>query len=262
VKIEGQGLKAGTYALFVDVEKEGPWTWIFSTNPGWGSYQYEPKYDALRVKAAPQEAPYTEFMTFSFDERRRDSAVAALQWEKKRLSFKIEVPNVNQLYVDAMRRELMAWPGFNPENWDIAAQFCADNKINLDEALVWADKAINSPFHGAVPGRRDFLTLSTKVAVLRAMQRNAEADTLMEEAIHLPGTDAFQIHSYGASLLAAGKNGSVANSIATMGRSVVCFLLSRQAARPNVTLMNRTCSVILPFANHRTCPLRIMFIAS
>jgi tetratricopeptide (TPR) repeat protein len=145
-------------------------------------------------------------MTFSFDERRRDSALAVLQWEKKRLSFKIHVPNVNQLYVDAMRRELMAWPGFNPENWDTAAQFCADNKINLDEALVWANKAIDSPFRGAVPGRRDFLTLSTKAAVLRAMQRNAEADSLMEEAIHLPGTDAFQIHSYGTSLLAAGKN--------------------------------------------------------
>ncbi|MFL6354313.1 MAG: DUF2911 domain-containing protein [Bryobacteraceae bacterium] len=206
VKIEGQDLKAGAYALFVDVEKQGPWTWIFSTNPGWGSYQYDPKYDALRVTATPQDAPYTEFMTFSFDERRRDSAVAVLQWEKKRLSFKIQVPNVNQLYVDAMRRELMAWPGFNPENWDTAAQFCADNKINLDEALVWANKAINSPFRGAVPGRRDFSTLSTKAAVLRAMQRNAEADALMEEAIHLPGTDAFQIHSYGTSLLAAGKN--------------------------------------------------------
>jgi predicted Zn-dependent protease len=48
--------------------------------------------------------------------------------------------------------------------------------------------------------------LSTKAAVLRAMQRTDESDTLMEEAIHLPGTDAFQIHSYGVSLLAAGKN--------------------------------------------------------
>jgi hypothetical protein len=26
VKIEGHDLKAGTYALFADVEKEGPWT--------------------------------------------------------------------------------------------------------------------------------------------------------------------------------------------------------------------------------------------
>lgn len=35
-----------------------------------------------------------------------------------------------------------------------------------------------------------------------------------------------------------------------------------QAVRPSVTLINRTCSVIAPFPNHRICPLRIMFIAS
>jgi DNA end-binding protein Ku len=35
-----------------------------------------------------------------------------------------------------------------------------------------------------------------------------------------------------------------------------------QAVRPSVTLINRTCSVMSPLANHRTWPLRIMFIAS
>src|ERR1043165_1998833 len=41
VKVEGKDLKAGTYALFLDVEKDKPWNWIFSNNStGWGSYQY------------------------------------------------------------------------------------------------------------------------------------------------------------------------------------------------------------------------------
>jgi hypothetical protein len=35
-----------------------------------------------------------------------------------------------------------------------------------------------------------------------------------------------------------------------------------QAVRPSVTLINRTFLVMSPLANHRTCPLRIMFIAS
>src|SRR6266550_4438784 len=30
VKVEGKDLKAGTYALFLDVEKSGPWYWILS----------------------------------------------------------------------------------------------------------------------------------------------------------------------------------------------------------------------------------------
>ena len=206
VEVEGHAIKAGTYALFLELEENGPWTWIFSMNPGWGSYQYDPKYDVLRVQAIPQDAPYTEYMTFNFDERRPDSAVVTLQWEKKRLAFKIGVPRVNEIYVAEMRRELMSWPGFNYQNWQTAAQFCADHDVNLDEALVWADKAIDEPFRGAVRGERSFSTLRTKADVLHAMKRDSEADEVMELAMRIPGTDVLEIHSYGVSLISAGRN--------------------------------------------------------
>ena len=206
VKIEGKDLKAGTYALFLELKKDGPWTWIFSNNStGWGSYQYDPKNDALRVPVTPQAAPYTEFMTYGFDERRPASAVAFLQWEFKRISFKIDVPNVNELYASEMRKELQGWPGFDYRNWQMAAQFCADHKVNLDEALVWADKAIKVPFRGAAVGHEDFSTLQTKAAVLQAMGRQPEADAIMETALHIAGTEALPIHGYGVSLIAAGK---------------------------------------------------------
>jgi tetratricopeptide (TPR) repeat protein len=201
VKIEGRDLKAGTYALFLDVEKDGPWQWIFSNHLGWGSFQYDPKDDVLRVPVTPQDAPFTEFLTYGFDERRTDSTVAYLQWEKKRIPFKIDVPNVNDIYVAKMRQELQAWQGFNYQDWQTAAQFCADNKINLEEALVWADKAIDGPFRGATIGHEDFATLSTKAAVLNAMGRNSEAETVMQKALKLPGTDAYSIYAYGMGLL-------------------------------------------------------------
>jgi hypothetical protein len=219
LKVEGKDLKAGMYGLFLDVEKSGPWTWIFSkAAKGWGSYQYDPKDDVLRVAVDPVDAPYTEFMTFGFDERRPASTVAYLQWEKKRVSLKIEVPSVNQLYVDQMREDLLSWPGFNYQNWQTAAQFCADNKINLEEALVWAEKAIHEPFRGATIGAEDFSTLSTKAAVLDAMGRNAEADSVMDNALTLPNTTMFNIHVYGAGLLRASRN----------ERALKIFLLNRQ----------------------------------
>jgi hypothetical protein len=206
VKVEGKDLKAGTYALFLDIEKTGPWTWIFSNAIGWGSYQYDPKNDALRVSVNPEVAPYAEFMTYAFDERRPNSAVAYLQWERKRVPFKIDVPNVNDLYVAEMRKELQGWPGFNYRNWQTAAQFCADNKVNLDEALVWAEKAISEPFRGAVQGHEDFSTLQTKAAVLRAMGKQQEADAVMDKALRIPATAALLIHGYGVSLVAAGRS--------------------------------------------------------
>ncbi len=206
VKIEGKDLKAGTYGLFLELEKDGPWTWIFSNNStGWGSYQYDPKDDALRVPVTPQSAPYTEFLTYGFDERRPASSVAFLQWENKRVPFKIEVPNVNDLYAAEMRRELQGWPGFKYQNWRIAAQFCASHKVNLDEALVWADKAIHEPFKGPSRGREDTSTLTTKAAVLRAMGRESEADAVIDRALHLPETDVLPIHFYAETLLAAGR---------------------------------------------------------
>lgn len=201
VKVEGKDLKAGTYALFLDVEKTGPWNWVFSNHPGWGSYQYDPKDDALRVAVTPEDAPFTEYLTYGFDDRRPDSAVAYLQWEKKRIPLKIEVSNVNGIYVEKMRQDLQSWAGFNYQNWQNAAQFCAANKINLEEALQWADKAINGPFRGATIGHEDFSTVSTKAEVLEAMGRESEADALVEKALHLPGTDAYSLYAYGMGLL-------------------------------------------------------------
>ena len=207
VKIEGKDLKAGTYALFLDVEKTGPWTWIFSRSAsGWGSYQYDPKNDALRVPVNPIDGPYTEFLTFGFDERRPSSTVAYMQWERKRVPFKIEVPNVTQLYVDQMREDLLTWPGFNYQNWQNAAQFCADNKINLDEALVWADRAIHEPFRGATIGAENFSTLQTKASVLQAMGRESEADAVMDKAIDMPDAGLLLVHSYGMRLLRVSRN--------------------------------------------------------
>ncbi len=206
VKVEGRDLKAGTYALFLDVEQSGPWYWVFSNHLGWGSFQYDPKDDALRVPVTPQDAAFTEFMMYGFDERRPDSAVAYLQWENKRIPLKIEVANVNEIYVAKMRQELQSWAGFRYEDWQTAAQFCADHKINLEEALTWADKAINIPFRGATVGHEDFTTLSTKAAVLDAMGREADADDVMKKAMRLPGTDAVPVYVYGMRQLRNGKN--------------------------------------------------------
>jgi tetratricopeptide (TPR) repeat protein len=206
VKVEGKDLKAGTYALFLKLEKEGPWVWIFSNHStGWGSYQYDPKNDALQVQVDPQLAPYSEYLTYGFDDRRHESALAFLQWENKRVPFKIEVPNLNELYVAQMRRDLEDWAGFSYENWQAAAQFCASNKIHLEEALIWADKAINEPFRGASIGREDFLTLGTRASVLNAMGREQEAAATMDRALRLPGTPALLPYLYGLRLLATGK---------------------------------------------------------
>jgi len=203
VKVQGKDVPAGKYGLFFEVKKEGPWTLILSkNNTSWGSYYYNQAEDALRVEVTPADAPYTEFLTYGFDERLANSTTAYLAWEKKKVPFKIEVPNVNEIYVSKMAEELRGSIGFDPANWSRAASFAAQNKINLDQALVWADEAMN-PNNG---GTKDFNSLSAKALVLTAMGKTAEANTIMDEAIKLPGASVQSIHQYGRTLLAANQN--------------------------------------------------------
>ncbi len=203
VKIGGKNVKAGTYGVFLDVEKEGNWNWILSNNSAsWGSYFYSESEDVLRTPTTATDAAYTEWLTYGFEERLPSSAVAYLQWENKKVPLKIEVPNVNDLYVGLMRNELRNYTGFDTQNWMAAARFCAQNKINLEEALTWADYAISAPFSG----QENFNTLSTKAIVLTAMGRDAEAGTVMDKAIKFPDANVQAVHQYGRTLLNAGQS--------------------------------------------------------
>ncbi len=201
VKIEGKELKAGTYGLFLAVAKEGAYTWIFSKNSSsWGSYFYDAKEDALRVEVMPLEAPYKEWLTFGFEDRLPASAKAYLRWEKKRIPFTIEVPNINEVYVSKMREDLRSSVGFKQENWLTAAQFCAVNKINLEEALTWVDQSVSDPFIGV----ENFNTYQTRAALYRSLGKSAEATAQMDKAIKDPNATVQQIHMYGRALLNGG----------------------------------------------------------
>jgi hypothetical protein len=203
VRINGQAVPAGTYGLFLDVEKDGPWNWILSKNSSsWGSYYYDAKEDVLRAPTTPAEAPYTEWLTYGFEERQPTSAVAYLQWENKHIPLKIEVPDINELYYAQMSNELRGNVGFDYNNLVAAATFCAQNKIHLDQALVWAETSISAPFIG----REDFSTYQAKAAVLRAMNRTADAEATMTKAINHPSASIQAIHQYGRSLLAEGQS--------------------------------------------------------
>ncbi len=215
VVIDGKELKADNYGLFLDVEKDGPSMWIFSTNStSWGSYFYNQKEDALRAPAKTEDGTYTEWLTYSFEDRKPNSTNAYLQWENKKISFKIEVPKVNEIYLAKIREELRSSPGFDYRNWTAASQFCIQNKINLEEALTWAEAGVSMPFIG----KEEFNTLQTKANVLEALGRNTEAEATMTQAVKLPSTSVMDVHQYGRSLLTAGKT----------DKAVEIFKLNRQ----------------------------------
>lgn len=196
VKIEGKSLAAGRYGLHMIPEPE-QWTIIFSKNStSWGSYFYRSNEDALRVTVKPQVGAFAEWLTYEFDERRYQSCRVRLRWESIAVEFRVEVPNMDQLYLAKIREELRNEKGFFQENYLAAAQFCLERKIALDEALQWAEMAISMPYFG----RKTYQSLYVKAQVLLALNKKADATAVMREAIAHPTASSAEINQYARSL--------------------------------------------------------------
>lgn len=194
VKIEGQPLPAGKYGFFIAYDPN-ECTLIFSKNyTSWGSFFYKPDEDALRVKVKPVPADKSvEWLKYEFTDQTPVSAVVALQWEKLVVPFKVET-DVVATQLASFRKELRSEKGFNWESWDQAAQYCVQNKTNLDEALMWADTATSVNFGGD----KSFTAWSTKAMVLNGLNRSSEAADVMKKAY--PFASANELYFYARAL--------------------------------------------------------------
>ena len=203
VKVQGQPLAAGTYGLHMAPGKD-EWTVIFSKDAAsWGSYWYDPKNDALRVTAKPAKAPYHEWLTYEFTEREPAKATLALEWEELAVPVSISVDKVEELWVEGMRKDLRQWSGFFWQNWDAAAQYCAQNKVNLPEALTCAERAASND--GYSGGQENFTTLSTLARLQDLNGKTAEAKKTFQKAIEHPSAGPIDVHQAGRQLLQDGK---------------------------------------------------------
>src|SRR4051812_48910306 len=79
VSIEGQALPAGIYAFFIAYDPD-ECTVIFSKNAtSWGSFYYDQKEDALRVKVKPIPINNNvEWLTYDFENETTTGATVAL----------------------------------------------------------------------------------------------------------------------------------------------------------------------------------------
>jgi DUF2911 family protein len=203
VKVQGQPLAAGKYGLFM-IPGQDEWTIIFSKDSGaWGSFWYDPKLDVLRVKTKASKGDYHEWLTYEFIEREPKKATVALEWEDLKVPFTITVDNAMDLWADNIREELRGSAGFFWQNWDMAANFCAQNKVNLAEGLTWAQRAVSDPTW--VGGVENFTTLTTLSRLQAANGKDQDAAKTFDKAINHPTADAIQIHGAARQLLTDGK---------------------------------------------------------
>ncbi|MGH7238007.1 MAG: DUF2911 domain-containing protein, partial [Candidatus Saccharimonadales bacterium] len=199
VMIEGRPLPAGKYGFFVAYDPNAC-TLIFSKNyTSWGSFFYNPAEDALRVKVKPVPADKSvEWLKYVFTDQTPESAVVQLEWEKLVIPFKISV-DVVKTQIESFQRELRSDKGFLWQSWEQAAAYCAQNKTNLNQALLWADTATSVNFGGS----QSFQAWSTKASVLDSLGRSSEGDDAMKKA--LPYGTINELYFYGRALTRANR---------------------------------------------------------
>jgi len=174
VLVNGQKLTAGAYSLHIIPGKD-EFTVIFNkTADQWGSFRYDAKQDALRVKTKPVwRNDSQEQLSYEIPSLTPNSAQVILRWEKIAVPFTIEVPNQDAL----VRSKIDATVAANPTDWQVplavANAYLVDDKF--EDAMGWVDKSIKV--------KETFQNLRTKANLLFAMGKKPEAITVGEQAV-------------------------------------------------------------------------------
>ena len=197
VTINGKPLAAGAYGFFIALYPDSC-TLIFNKNTaGWGSYFYRSDMDVLRVTTRQQKdvKESKERLDYTFSNQTDRSVEVALEWEKWRIPFKVEVDLLNTTLA-SIQSQLSGAMGFDPPGLEAAAAWCLQNNVNYEEALGWINVVVD-PNMGRV---NTFHALSTKAGLLAKLNKRDESDKIMQAA--LENASALEMHSYGRQLLA------------------------------------------------------------
>ena len=178
VLVNGQPLPAGSYSLHA-VPGPSEWTIIFNKDDGqWGSFSYDASKDALRIKAKPETtADNQEWLAYNIEPEKENAARVNLRWERLRVPFTVEVKDVPALTVAKARQAVAS---AKPEDWQTplqAANYSLNNKLDLDEAMRWADQSIKA--------KENYNNLNLKARILAAQGKTADAIATGEKALQV-----------------------------------------------------------------------------
>lgn len=141
VTIDGQELKAGSYAIFT---KPGVSSWevIFYTDANGGGTPRE--WDDSKVAAKTMVEVYNmpmsiETFTMTFDNLSNNSGVLGMLWEKAYVGVKFEVPTTDKAVKSI--EKVMNGPSAN--DYYAAASYYYEEGKDLNKAKEWIAKAVS-----------------------------------------------------------------------------------------------------------------------
>jgi tetratricopeptide (TPR) repeat protein len=196
VEVAGNSVPAGTYGLFFVINEDNSGEVVLSRDyQSWGSFWYDPKQDQLRTPIQIRDVVHIETLSYDFINLDKNSGELVLNWEKKQFPIKISFA-VDEIVMANATEELKGVKGFNWQGYSSAANYALQNKTNLDQGLVWIDKAIAQ--------NKTFPMLVIKADLLKETGKPADATALMTEALTL--ATEFELNNRGYQLINQSKN--------------------------------------------------------
>lgn len=190
-RIQDKEVPAGSYGLFFVINKDNTGEVILSKDfKSWGNFSYDPARDQMRAPIVVRDAAFTEFLTYDFISVDKNSTELVLNWEKKQFPVKITFA-VDDIVMANAADELKGVKAFDWKAHSSAANYALQNNVNLDQGLVWADRAVSQ--------NKNFTTLNIKSGLLQATGKAEEAVKIKKEALTL-ATEA-ELNTYGYELL-------------------------------------------------------------
>ena len=178
VLINGQKLAAGSYSLHTIPNKD-EWTIVFNgTANQWGSFNYDPAKDTLRVKAKPQTMNESqEWLAYTFDPVGDDSAQVNIRWEKISVPFTVKVADVAATTLAKLKTTV---GNAKPDDWRTplqAGSYLVNNQNPADDAqgMAWLDQSIKV--------KETFQNLAAKANALYKAGKKEEAVAVGEQAL-------------------------------------------------------------------------------
>lgn len=139
VKIEGNPVAAGTYAIYTIPDKD-TWEIILYTDLKLGGNvaDFKPENALVRFKVKSSELCYKEeTFTINIADITATSANVELTWEKTRVAFNVTA-DIDEKVMKNIDTELSA----DKRPYFQAAAYYYDNNKDLNKALEWVNKAV------------------------------------------------------------------------------------------------------------------------
>lgn len=179
VNVNGQPLPAGKYG-FHAIPGKDEWVLIFSKdNDKWGSFAYDEKRDALRVRVKPSKSEMRESLSYDFENVSASGGKIVLRWEKIAVPFAFDIGDVFGRNLSLVREAIKNRKAddFRPFNQGASYIYTFRLKNNYAEAIGWLDESIRAG--------ETFGNLQMKARILAEMGRHDEAVAAGEKAVQV-----------------------------------------------------------------------------